>query len=48
MNDEHNEILDIGGKIDSLAEALSLAGQMPQEVESSANLIDIDINEALA
>ena len=45
---EHNEILDIGGKIDSLAEALSLANLVPQEGEPSANLIDIDINEALA
>ncbi len=47
MNNE-NEILDIGGKIDSLVEALSLAGQIPSEGESAANLIDIDINQALA
>lgn len=48
MNNENNEMIDIGGKIDSLVEALSLAGQIPEEGESVANLIDIDINQALA
>ena len=47
MNNE-NEMLDIGGKIDSLAEALSLAGQVSDEGDSVANLIDIDINQVLA
>ncbi len=46
LNNE-NEILNIGGKIDSLVEALSLADQIP-EGESVANLIDIDIDQALA
>ena len=48
MNNETNQILDIGGKIDQLADALSLAGQVPDEVDSVAKLIDIDINQVLA
>lgn len=48
MNNENNEMLDIGGKIDQLVDALSLAQDVPEIGESSANLIDIDINQALA
>ena len=45
MNNE-NEMLDIGGKVVQLVDALSLAGQVSDEGDSVANLIDIDINKA--
>ena len=48
MNNENNEMIDIGGKIDQLVDALTLAGEVTEMGESSANLIDIDINQALA
>ena len=47
MNNE-NEMLDIGGNIDQLVDALSLARQVSDEGDSVANLIDIDINQVLA
>ena len=48
MNNENNEMIDIGGKIDQLVDALTLAGEVPEIRQSSSNLIDIDINQSLA
>ena len=46
--EKENEMLDIGGKIDQLVDAFSLAQDVPEMGESSTNLIDLDINQALA
>ena len=48
MTNENNEIINIGGKIDQLVDAFTLAGEVPEIRQSSSNLIDIDINQALA
>ena len=47
MNKE-NDIFDISANIDSLAEAFVLAGSVEDNGESSANLIDLDIDQVLA
>ena len=46
MINKNNEIIDIGGKIDSLVDAFLVAGETPNE--ESLNQIDFDINQTLA